>query len=165
MLSLMNRIHVASLCVARWRGAAPSPSMTGFWTSVSTPSRSFGPTHFRVYPLPRDGLPEDGSEPLELAFAEDSRIRHRRGRDRRGTGSLPATQSYGSGRAKRLAARARGVVQSFVEGFPDRLVVDDDEDACPHLMRENPVRGYDIPSEKNPRRPIATTDRYEAIRC
>ena len=31
-------------------------------------------------------------------------------------------------------------------------------------MRENPVRGYDIPSEKNPRRHVATTDRYEAIR-
>ena len=31
-------------------------------------------------------------------------------------------------------------------------------------MRENPVRGYEIPIEKNPRRPVATTDRYEAIR-
>ena len=31
-------------------------------------------------------------------------------------------------------------------------------------MRENPVRGYEIPRELNPRRPVATTDRYEAIR-
>ena len=31
-------------------------------------------------------------------------------------------------------------------------------------MRENPVRGYDIPTEKNPMRPVASTDRYEAIR-
>ena len=34
----------------------------------------------------------------------------------------------------------------------------------PYFMRENPVRGYEIPTEKNPRRPVATTDRYEAIR-
>ena len=31
-------------------------------------------------------------------------------------------------------------------------------------MRESPVRGYDIPTEKNPMRPVATQDRYEAIR-
>ena len=34
-----------------------------------------------------------------------------------------------------------------------------------YLMRENPVRGYDIPTEKNPMRPVATQDRYEAIRA
>jgi integrase len=34
-----------------------------------------------------------------------------------------------------------------------------------YLMRENPVRGYDIPREKNPRRPIATQDRFEAVRA
>ena len=33
-----------------------------------------------------------------------------------------------------------------------------------YLMRENPVRGYEIPTEKNPSRPVASTDRYEAIR-
>ena len=33
-----------------------------------------------------------------------------------------------------------------------------------YLMRENPVRGYEIPTEKNPRRPVASADRYEAIR-
>ena len=32
-----------------------------------------------------------------------------------------------------------------------------------YLMRENPVRGYEIPTEKNPLRPVASTDRYEAI--
>jgi integrase len=31
-------------------------------------------------------------------------------------------------------------------------------------MRENPVRGFEAPREKNPRRPVATQDRYEAIR-
>ncbi len=34
-----------------------------------------------------------------------------------------------------------------------------------YLMRESPVRGYDIPTEKNPMRPVATQDRYEAIRA
>lgn len=34
-----------------------------------------------------------------------------------------------------------------------------------YLLRENPVRGFDIPTEKNPRRPVASTDRYERIRA
>ena len=34
-----------------------------------------------------------------------------------------------------------------------------------YLMRENPVRGFDVPREQNPRRPVATQDRYEAIRA
>jgi len=34
-----------------------------------------------------------------------------------------------------------------------------------YLMRENPVRGFDVPTEKNPRRPVATTDRYEALKA
>lgn len=34
-----------------------------------------------------------------------------------------------------------------------------------YLMRENPVRGYDIPQEKNPRRPVASQDRFEAVRA
>ena len=33
-----------------------------------------------------------------------------------------------------------------------------------YLLRENPVRGFDAPSETNPRRPVATTDRYRALR-
>jgi integrase len=33
----------------------------------------------------------------------------------------------------------------------------------PYLVRENPVRGYAVPDEKNPRRAVATTDRYQAI--
>ena len=34
-----------------------------------------------------------------------------------------------------------------------------------YLMRENPVRGYETPTSANPRRPVATQDRYEAIRA
>ena len=34
-----------------------------------------------------------------------------------------------------------------------------------YLLRENPVRGYPVPREKNPRRPVASTDRYERIRA
>ena len=33
-----------------------------------------------------------------------------------------------------------------------------------YLLRENPVRGYDVPVERNPRRPVASTDRYERLR-
>lgn len=34
-----------------------------------------------------------------------------------------------------------------------------------YLMRENPVRGVKVPKEKNPRRPVATRDRYEKLRA
>lgn len=34
-----------------------------------------------------------------------------------------------------------------------------------YLLRENPLRGFTIPAEKNPRRPVASTERYEAIRA
>jgi integrase len=34
-----------------------------------------------------------------------------------------------------------------------------------YLMRENPVRGYDMPHENNPRRPFASQDRHEALRA
>jgi hypothetical protein len=34
-----------------------------------------------------------------------------------------------------------------------------------YLMRENPARGYPIPTEKNPRRPVVTHDRFLAVRA
>lgn len=34
-----------------------------------------------------------------------------------------------------------------------------------YLMRENPVRGFGIPHEENPRRPVATADRFDAVRA
>lgn len=34
-----------------------------------------------------------------------------------------------------------------------------------YLMRENPARGYETPTERNPKRPVATQDRYEVIRA
>jgi integrase len=34
-----------------------------------------------------------------------------------------------------------------------------------YLMRENPARGFEIPKEKNPRQPVASQDRYEAVRA
>jgi integrase len=33
-----------------------------------------------------------------------------------------------------------------------------------YLLRENPARGFKAPRERNPRRPVATDDRYHAIR-
>jgi len=34
-----------------------------------------------------------------------------------------------------------------------------------YLLAENPVRGFEIPVEKNPRRPVASQGRYKAIRA
>jgi integrase len=34
-----------------------------------------------------------------------------------------------------------------------------------YLLRENAVRGYVAPVEENPRRPVATTDRFDALRA
>jgi len=34
-----------------------------------------------------------------------------------------------------------------------------------YLMRENPVRGFEAPKEKNPQRPVATQDRFESVRA
>ncbi|MGH7498602.1 MAG: tyrosine-type recombinase/integrase [Gemmatimonadales bacterium] len=39
------------------------------------------------------------------------------------------------------------------------------EESGRHLMRENPLRGFTPPTEKNPRRPVATQDRYEKVRA
>ncbi len=34
-----------------------------------------------------------------------------------------------------------------------------------YLLGENPVRGFEIPAEKNPRQPVASQERYQAIRA
>jgi integrase len=34
-----------------------------------------------------------------------------------------------------------------------------------YLLRENPIRGFPVPKERNPCRPVATQDRYEALRA
>ena len=34
-----------------------------------------------------------------------------------------------------------------------------------YLMRENPVRGYEAPTERNLRRPVATQERFDALRA
>ena len=33
-----------------------------------------------------------------------------------------------------------------------------------YYLRENPARGFPIPKEKNPRRPVASQDRFQAVR-
>jgi len=33
------------------------------------------------------------------------------------------------------------------------------------VLQENPVRGFPVPREKNPRRPVASEDRYERTRA
>lgn len=34
-----------------------------------------------------------------------------------------------------------------------------------YLLAENPARGFEVPREKNPRRPVATQEQYEALRA
>jgi hypothetical protein len=34
-----------------------------------------------------------------------------------------------------------------------------------YLLRENVIRGYPVPTEKNPRRPVASQERFEALRA
>ena len=34
-----------------------------------------------------------------------------------------------------------------------------------YLMRENPVRGFEHPKEENPRRPVASSDRFDMVRA
>lgn len=38
-------------------------------------------------------------------------------------------------------------------------------EAGAYLMSENPARGYSRPQERNPRRPLVTTDRFEKVRA
>jgi integrase len=39
------------------------------------------------------------------------------------------------------------------------------DDADRYVLTENAVRGYEVPTEQNPRRPVATQDRYAALRA
>lgn len=67
---------------------------------------------------------------------------------------------------KRRPARARtvGRDQEWLRGVILWAITWQDPEGR-YLMRENPIRGYKILREKNPKRPVATTDRYEATRA
>ncbi len=66
---------------------------------------------------------------------------------------------------KRRAVRARAVERdctflSAVCNWGTRWRTDEG-----YLLQENPVRGLPVPREKNPRRPVASEDRYERTRA
>lgn len=65
----------------------------------------------------------------------------------------------------RRAVRARtiGADQEWLRGVI--LWAMSWEDEAGHLMRENPIRGYPVARESNPRRPLATADRFDATRA
>lgn len=67
---------------------------------------------------------------------------------------------------KRVAVRTRSVEVDcrWLRGVLNWATKWQDTDGR-YLMRENPVRGYDAPVEKNPRRPVASQDRYEKVRA
>ena len=62
-------------------------------------------------------------------------------------------------RARTVEADCRWLVQVFNWAVKWR------NESGHYLMTDNPLRGYPIPKELNPRRPVATHDRYEALRA
>ena len=68
--------------------------------------------------------------------------------------------------AKRRSVRSRtvGADQEWLRGVI-RWAITWQDDSAQYLMRENPMRGYGISKERNPKRPVATQDRYEAVRA
>ena len=84
--------------------------------------------------------------------------------DRRRTGELDA-RGHIVTESERRAVRARCVAADLIWlNLVFSWAVKWRTPQGPYLMRENPIRGHEIPRELNPRRPVATTDRYEAIR-
>jgi hypothetical protein len=81
-------------------------------------------------------------------------------------------------RSGSIDARGRHVAESDRKTVRDRTVEADliwlklvlswgakwKDRAGRYLLRENPVRGYELLSERNVRRPIATQDRFETVR-
>ena len=68
--------------------------------------------------------------------------------------------------AKRRSVRSRtvGADQEWLRGVI-RWAITWQDDSGEYVMRENPMRGYGISKERNPKRPVATQDRYEAVRA
>ena len=63
-----------------------------------------------------------------------------------------------------VRSRAVGADQEWLRSAINWAVRWRDEDGT-YVMRENPVRGFEIEQEKNVRRPVATHDRFEALRA
>jgi len=67
---------------------------------------------------------------------------------------------------KRVPVRINTVAGDlvFLRGVINWACKWQDDDAR-YLMRDNVTRGFPLPVEKNPRRPVATADRYEKVRA
>ncbi len=62
----------------------------------------------------------------------------------------------------KVRGRTVGGDQEWLRGVI-RWAITWQDDEGRYLMRENPMRGYAIMREQNPKRPLATADRYEAV--
>jgi len=85
----------------------------------------------------------------------------------RSTGAIDATgRPVQEGKRKPVRARGVGIDCQWLHAVMQWASEWQREDGS-YLLRSNPVRGsqFPIPTEKNPRRPIATADRYDAIRA
>jgi site-specific recombinase XerD len=84
--------------------------------------------------------------------------------DRRQSGEINA-RGEGVTPSKRRPVRARAVAADleWLRTVLNWATKARDEKGR-YFLRASPVRGYEIPKEANPRRPVASQDRYEAIR-
>ncbi len=90
--------------------------------------------------------------------------------DARGSGAIdchgePAREPATSEDPKRRPVRARAVEADleWLRGVIRWATKWQDGETGRYLMTEDPTRGYAIPTEANPRRPVATADRYEQL--
>jgi hypothetical protein len=100
-------------------------------------------------------------DPLKITWAELHRFV-----DARRTGELTARGRWITDPSRRKPVRDRTIesdlkwlnaVMNWGMHWQDR--------EGRYLLRENPIRGFPIPRERNPQRPVMTEDRYEALRA
>ena len=101
-----------------------------------------------------------GKDPHRITLAEWEAFQ-----DARSSGAIGARgRSVPEGRRRPVRTRAVEADLKWLKWVLNWGTKWRDRRGC-YVLRENPVRGYEIPTEKNPRRPVATQDRYEAVRA
>jgi hypothetical protein len=76
----------------------------------------------------------------------------------------PRGQPVPGPRRRPVRSRTVGADQEWLRSVIRWAITWQDDDGQ-YVMRENPMRGYEISKERNPKRPVATQDRYEAVRA
>ncbi len=90
--------------------------------------------------------------------------------DRRGSGAItgrgepvPETPEEGEPRRRPVGATAIAMDLLWLRGVIRWAITWRDADTGRYLMTEDPTRGFAVPHEENPKRPVATTDRFEQV--